>query len=133
MKTGGIVVEVEYISLLLDERLNFIINTYKMISFEKIPDELKTNGELLSESTSQYEFLDNMTKTILAENSPIEWSEVYKERIARTSEAFKKHLDWLKEARHDMLKQRTYQEALNARFEWFRTQNANKRSEMKLI
>ena len=103
-----------------------------MIPFEKIPDELKTNGELLAESTSQYEFLDNMTKTIIAENSPLEWSEAYKERIARTSEAFKKHLDWLKEARHTMLKCRTYQEALNARFEYYRTENANRRSEMNI-
>lgn len=104
-----------------------------MIQFENIPDELRNNWELLAQSTAEYEFLDWMTKTIIANNCPIEWSEIMKERVARSSEEFKVHLLWLKEARYNMLKCKTYQEALNARFEWFRTQNANKRSEMKLI
>lgn len=103
-----------------------------MLEFSRIPDELKTNGEKLAIATAHYEFLDNMTKTILANNAPLEWSEIYKERVARQSDEFKAHLEWLREARHDMLKAKTYQEALQARFEFYRTQSANTRAEMNL-
>ena len=104
-----------------------------MINFQNIPDEMKTNGEKLAESTAQYEFLDGMTKTILSQLSPIEWSEASKEREARKDMRFINHLEWLKEARKSMLTAKTYQEALQARFEWYRSISANRRAEINLI
>ena len=103
-----------------------------MISFEEIPNELVTNWKKLAEYTAKYEFLDEMKKVILANESPIDWTEGFKDRTARMSDNFKEHLEWLKEARQLMLEAKTYQEALNARFEYYRTENANRRSEMNL-
>lgn len=100
-----------------------------MISFETIPDLLRTNWEQLAELTAQYEFMENMSKTILANNSPLEWTEAHKEREARKSEAFRIHIEGLREARKGMLVARTYQDALHARQEWYRTQSANARIE----
>lgn len=104
-----------------------------MIEFDKIPDELKTNWEKLATSTAEYEFLDQMIKVKLAHNAPLEWTETHKEREARKSDDFQKHLEWVRIAREEMLKAKTYQEALQARFEWYRTKNANLRAEMKII
>lgn len=103
-----------------------------MIKFEEIPNQLEINWKELAKSTAEWEFMDWMTKVILSINAPLEWTEMFKDREARKSEQFKKHLEDLKIARQLMLEAKTTQEALNARFEWYRTQNANKRTEMNL-
>lgn len=104
-----------------------------MINFNEIPDKMKTNGEILADSTAQYEFLDWMTKTLLSQLSPIEGSEASKEREARKHPDFIIHLEGLREARKSMLVAKTTQEALQARFDWYRTTNSNRRAEMQLI
>lgn len=103
------------------------------INFEEIPNLLRTNWEVLAEATAKFEFLDGMTKTVLSNNSPIEGSEASKEREARKNKEFILHLEGLREARKNMLIAKTYQEALQARFEYYRTQSANRRTEMNLM
>lgn len=104
-----------------------------MISFESIPELMKTNGEKLAEATAHYEFLDNMLKTVLANCCPLEWTEAFKEREWRKHVDYLAHLEGLREARKDMLVARTYQDALQARFDYYRTVNANRRSEINLV
>jgi len=45
---------------------------YRMILFKEIPDQMRTNGAILAQKTAEYEFLDNMTKTLIAQFSPVE-------------------------------------------------------------
>lgn len=105
-----------------------------MLDFAKIPDEMLKNWEILAEKTAQYEFLDQMTKVMLAKYASLSnWkSESEKERLARNNPDFEKHLESVKIERHEMLKAKTKQEALSARFEYYRSCNANERAQINL-
>jgi len=43
------------------------------------------------------------------------------------------HFQGLRQARQEMLTAKTYQEALQARFEWYRSVSANRRAEINLL
>ena len=104
-----------------------------MILFKEIPDQMRTNGAILAQKTAEYEFLDNMTKTLIAQFSPVEWTEANKERVGRMSHEVINHFQGLRQARQEMLTAKTYQEALQARFEWYRSVSANRRAEINLL
>lgn len=59
-------------------------------------------------------------------------SEAGRDRIARSSDVYIKHLEAVRIARQTMLEHTTEYEALQARFEWYRTQNANSRAEISI-
>lgn len=103
------------------------------LKFEEIPYKMEQVGSQLAEARAEYEFLSEMRKVVLAqEASKQHGSEIAKDRIARTTEVYITHLEWIKEAQFKYLKLQTMYEALQSRFEWFRSQNANRRAEMQL-
>jgi hypothetical protein len=104
-----------------------------MINFEQIPHLLEENWKKLAIARAEWEYLDEMRKVVISKQaSKYEWSEAMKDRLARTTEEYKTHLMWTREARELQLTLEATQEALKARFEWYRTQNANRRMEMWL-
>lgn len=105
-----------------------------MVPFENIPDEYRKVGEKWAEAKAQYEFLDSETKTILARlASETEGSEATRDRVAKQDTSYLTHLTAVKQARQEYLGYETYMHALDMRFEWYRSQNANRRAETKLL
>lgn len=103
------------------------------LKFEEIPYKMEQVGSQLAEARAEYEFLSEMRKVVLAkEASKQHGAEIAKDRIARTTDIYITHLEAIREAQHKYLKLQTMYEALQARFEWFRSQNANRRAEMQL-
>ena len=105
-----------------------------MLSFEEIPNLLRQEGENLAIATSNYEFLDETKKCLLADiaSENTGSSEAEKNRLALSDERYKKHLEALRDSRHAMLKSKTEIEALNARFAWYQSTRSTERAEMNL-
>lgn len=105
-----------------------------MIEFDDIPQAMRQVGKKIAEHTAQWEFLDEERKVVLAlMASNQEWSEATRDRLARTTNEYRTHLQAIREARKLMLTDKTEYEALQARFEWYRTKSADYRAEAKLI
>src|SRR5574343_562700 len=103
------------------------------LSFEQIPELLRQTGEKYAMATAKYEFLDGFTKVKLAELAgKHDGSEAQKQRMALSDPEYLAHLHILEVARQDMLTHKVHMEAMQARFEWYRSQNAMKRAEMNL-
>lgn len=110
--------------------MTFNINS---ITFEQIPSQIVEIWEKLAEDTSQFEFLDWLTKVELSRYaSQKEWSEAQRQRLAYADILFSNHLDLVKQARKDMLIGRARMQALESKFELERSLNATKRSEMRI-
>ena len=67
---------------------------------DKVAQELRVRGESWAETDAQYRALADATKSILCEIAgQMDGSEAAKERAARASDGFKKHLQELADAR----------------------------------
>ncbi len=105
-----------------------------MLNFEQIPNEYKNIWEKWAIAKAEFNFLDEERKTVLARcSSKYEGSEATKERLGRQDEEYTKHRKAIKQAEIERLTYETYLRALDMRFDWHRAQNANRRTEMKLI
>lgn len=105
-----------------------------MISFDKIPDEMRETGKIYAKTVAEYEFLDDMKKVLLSEYAGEKEakSEAERSRLALADPRYRKHLETVQIARHESLEAKTKLEALSARFEWYRTKNANRRAEINM-
>lgn len=103
------------------------------ITFDQIPDYIQRVGEKIAVYQSQYEHLDDMTKVTLAKlASKYEGSEATRQRLAYADALFEWHLEGRQIARNEMLKNKAYMAALESKFEYMRSSNANKRAEMRM-
>ena len=101
------------------------------ITFEQIPDEIVWIGNKVAEYTAQYEFLDDLSKVILANigNKKNASSESERTRLALSDDEYNKHLEAKKIARNEMLRNKAFMQALEAKFDYLRTMSANSRNQ----
>lgn len=101
-----------------------------MKDFNSLPDLIEYKGLEYAESKSTYEYLDEMKKTVLGSiMNELEGSEASRERVARTSDKFIKHIKAIRIARHAMLKHEAEFTALKIEFDTQRTLHANSRNQ----
>lgn len=101
------------------------------IEFSDIPDQIVWIGNKVAEYTAQYEFLDDLSKVILATigNKKNASSESERNRLALSDDEYKKHLEAKKIARNEMLRNKAYMQSLEAKFDYLRTLAANNRNQ----
>ena len=104
-----------------------------MLKFELIPDALEAKWIELSKAQSDWEYLDENKKNILASLMlKFEGSVASREMQARNHDEYKSHLFALKDAREEMLKLRAEISSLEISFEWYRSTNANERARINM-
>lgn len=103
-----------------------------------LPKKIYQKGTAYAQAKAQYEFLEQMTKTVLAkemnnQQSPSggkEFSEAKLERIARTSQKYQDHLMAVKEARELSLQAEASYVAVKSRFEAVRSLESTRREQL---
>lgn len=105
-----------------------------MLQFQEIPEEYQRVWSRYAIAVANYELVDESKKSILALiASAEEWSEATRERVARQDQRYKDYLLKLQKARIDMETLKTELASINMQFEYYRSINANKRTEMRMI
>lgn len=102
-----------------------------MLAFELLPDAIEAKWIELSESTANWELLDECSKVILASLATFSdgKSEAEKTRLALAHPDYKEHLEAKKIAREQMLRHKAEQNALETTFDYLRTMSANSRNQ----
>jgi len=104
-----------------------------MIPFDQIPDEVQREGEIYANYTANWEMLDESKKSMLAScANKYEGSEATRERLARIDPDFKEYLIKVQKVRVLQLKSKCTLDSLKMQFEYYRSMNANQRSEINL-
>ncbi len=95
---------------------------------------LREKGKEYAKAKAKYEMLDESKKSVLATQASLhDWSEAYRERMARQSKAYKDYLVWVAQARQEELELKYEIDSIVMHFEYYRTQEASKRAEIKLL
>lgn len=103
------------------------------IKFEMIASEYYKQGKLHAIAKANVEMLEESKKSVLAsEASKYDWSEAYRDRMARQSEAYKTYLKGWQEAIQKELELKYLLDALRMQFEYERSMNSTRRAEMSL-
>lgn len=104
------------------------------ITFEEIPDQIVWIGNKVAEYTASYELLKDKDNVMLATlgqrlrgEGKISMTE--RENYALTLPEYTKHIEAKAIARTEMLKNKAYMQALEAKFDYLRTIAANSRNQ----
>ena len=102
-----------------------------MIWFEEIPHEIQKVGKLYAVAKANADMLEESKKSVLAsEASQYDWSEAYRERMARKSVKYKDFLKWWQQSKQKELELKYELIALQAQFDYFRSMNSVKKKEI---
>lgn len=90
---------------------------------EKANDSAYDNAMKYAEARSQFEYLDEMRKTVLAElcRANVDQPVNHREIFARSSEQYKTHLGAIRESRLEMLIAEAKMHRFNNEFEMYRS------------
>jgi len=101
------------------------------MNFENIPWEIERVWHQYAQAKANSEMLSESKHSILAmEASKHEGSEAERNRIARCSDAYKKYLKWVQEARSKELTLKATMDSLDKQFEYCRSMNSLKKKEI---
>ncbi len=92
---------------------------------------IEAKGLIHAEAKSLYESMEDKKKIVLADSSPLEGSETFKEKEAYKSQSYKNYIEGLAEARLRANKAYIEYSACKDRFDALRSVLSNRKEEMK--
>lgn len=105
-----------------------------MIEFDKISAEVYRVWKEYASAKAKSEMLSESKKSVLAKiASEAEWSEATRERIARSSQEFKRYLAGVQQARQKELELKYELDSLTMHFEYLRSMNSLKKKEANIL
>lgn len=104
-----------------------------MHEFQTLPFLISEKGIELASSQARFEYYDSLSKVLLSSlMGNFTWSEASKKREAEATEEYKNHLLLVYTYREEMLTHKAQLQGLEGEFDYQRSMNATKRSEMRM-